>query len=168
MNRLQTLELQVKDVIADRRSYAAATRTHINDMTRTPATGATPKSDGGTPNGAAANITVVYDPAMPLQQQPPDGVDGADCADGFGGPLQRPPQNHRDRRPKDVSGINVKTNYTSEDGFITVPKKNRCRERAVFSNGSDVITSGLRRQELLVFQVNKDTTEDQLRNYISK
>ena len=170
LNRLQTLEVQMKDVIADRKSYAAATRAHINDMT--PATGAAPKSDGGLPNGAAANTTVVYDPAMQPQQQQPNGVDGANGANGIGdidGPLQRPPQNHRYRRPKDASGIGVKTNYTSEDGVITVPKKNRRRERAVFGNGADdIITSGLRRQELFVFQVNKDTTDDQLQNYISK
>ena len=167
LNRLQILELQMKDVIADRRSYAAAKRTHINDMT--PATGATPKSDGGTPNGAAANTTVICDPARQPQQQPPNGVDGADGIGDSGGPLQRPPQNHRDRRPKDASRIGVKTNYTCEDGFITVPKKNRRRERAVFGNDADdVITSGLRRQELFVFQVSKDPTDDQLHNYISK
>ena len=82
LNRLQTLELQIKDVIADRKSYVAATRAHINDMT--PATGAAPKSDGGLPNGAAANTTVVYDPAMQPQQQQPNGVDGADGANGIG------------------------------------------------------------------------------------
>ena len=73
LNRLQTLELEMKDVIADRKTYAAATRAHINDMT--PATGAAPKSDGGLPNGVAANTTVVYDPAMQPQQQ--HGADGA-------------------------------------------------------------------------------------------
>ena len=60
LNRLQTLELQMKDVIADRRSYAAATRAHINDMT--PTTGAAPKSDGGLLNGAAGyrGISLFY------------------------------------------------------------------------------------------------------------
>ena len=83
----------MEDVIVDRKSYAAATRAHINDMT--PATGAAPKSDGSLPNGAAANTTVVYDPAMQPQQQQPNGVDGADGANGIGdidGPLQRPSQ----------------------------------------------------------------------------
>ena len=86
---------------------------------------------------------------MQPQQQQPNGVDGADGANGIGdidGPLQRPPQNHRDRRPKDASRIGVKTNYTSEDGFITVSKKNRRRERPVFGNGADdVITKRSKR-----------------------
>ena len=54
--------------------------------------------------------------------------------------------------------------------FQTVIKPRRRRhERAVFGNGSDdVITSGLQKHELFVFQVNKSTTDVEVKSFLER
>ena len=47
--------------------------------------------------------------------------------------------------------------------------RRRGHERAVYVNGSDyVITSGLQKHELFVFQVNKSTTDEEVKSFLER
>ena len=74
-----------------------------------------------------------------------------------------------------ADGSEVNSNGDVEDGvqiaggnFTTVTNRRR-KQTAVYGNANDdTFTAGLQKHELFVFQVNKNVTEDQVKDYISK
>ena len=80
-----------------------------------------------------------------------------------------------DRCKPPADGSEVNSNGDVEDGvqtvggnFTTVTNR-RCKKTVVYGNANDdTFTAGLQKHELFVFQVNKNVTEDQVKDYISK
>ena len=78
-----------------------------------------------------------------------------------------------------ADGSEVNSNGDVEDGvqtvgggvkftFTTVTNR-RHKQTAVYGNANDdTFTAGLQKHELFVFQVNKNVTEDQVKEYINK
>ena len=56
----------------------------------------------------------------------------------------------------------------NESAFCTVQRR-RLRDRAVFGTGDDdALSAGLQRHDLFVFQINKESTENDIKSYLER
>ena len=152
-SRLSLLENQMAEILTSKLSYAA-----------TAVVGGAPAAERG--------HNIRNRPMVP--GQPRHRVDHDDRIPGLFS--QQTDANHVKTVIPPADGSEVNSNNDVEDGVQTVGGANfttvtnrRCKKTVVYGNANDdTFTAGLQKHELFVFQVNKNVTEDQVKDYISK
>ena len=150
--RLSLLEKQMADVLTSKLSYAA-----------TAVVGGAPAAEKGHKTRTRPMV-----PGQPIHR-----VDHDDRIPGLFS--QQTDANHVKTVIPPADGSEVNLNDDVEDGvqtvgganFTTVTKRRR-KQTAVYGNANDdTFTARLQKHELFVFQVNKNVTEDQVKDYIN-
>ena len=162
-NRVRSLELQMSEFLSTKTSYATATmsgttippgNTAVRPSNRNVTSQPLPRVDHHRPRPNSMHIE--SDMPRLISTGGPDNISSV---------AVRNMDAQYDGVTTDDNGSMV-----NNKPFQTVIKPRRRRhERAVFGNGSDdVITSGLQKHELFVFQVNKSTTDEEVKSFLER